>query len=127
MRMSTAEKKILIVFCYYILLGVIALTAFTLSVKDNEIVAHEYETYFLCESKGIDPNNPDECDRSGFEQYQTTGLTVCGYILVGIFPAVNLIFVVNIKELKGFFSHLATTTTAWVTTYRTTLLLLSQC
>ncbi len=107
MSMSTAEKKILIVFCYYILLGVIALMAFTLAVKDDEIVAHEYETYFLCESKGIDPNNPEECDRSGFEQYLTPGLMACAYILIGIFPALNLIFVVNIKELKEFFSHLA--------------------
>ncbi len=103
--MGTAEKKIFIIFCYYVVLGVIALTTFTLSVKNDDETIAEFQKYFVCEGKGIDPNNPEECDRSGFERYQTPGLTASAYILVGIFPAVSLIFAVNGKELKQFFKR----------------------
>lgn len=105
MRMSTPEKKILIISCYYVLLGVVALTAFTQTLKDNEALTREYEKYFLCESKGIDPDDTEACDRSDFEQYQTPGLTASAYFLLGFFPVANLIYAVNVKELKQFFSQ----------------------
>ena len=100
--MRTAERRILIIFCYYVLLGVIALTAFTYSIVNSNTLLDEYKKYFLCESKGIDSNNPEGCDRSGFENNKIPALTILSYILLGIFPAVNLIYAVNATELKQF-------------------------
>ncbi len=105
MRMRTPEKKILIAFCYYVLLGVISLSGLIRNIQNNEVIAREFEKYFICESTGIDPDDPEECDRSEFEQYRTPELVTCAYVLVGIFPAVNLIFAVNIKEYKQSFNR----------------------
>ncbi len=103
MRLGTPEKKILIASCYYVLLGVIALIALIRGAQNGEATTREIGKYYICESGGIDPDDSEECDRSGFQQYKTTELTVCAYILLGMFPAVNLIFVVNIKEYKQSF------------------------
>ena len=94
--LDTAERKILIIFCYYVILGVIALTTFTLSTKNSESVANGIVGYFGCESSG--PQTP--CDRSGFEPQLNPVLDCLSYILLGLFPAVNLVFAVNVKELK---------------------------
>ncbi len=103
MRLGTPEKKILIASCYYVLLGVIALSAFTNMITDGEAIREEFDKYFLCESGGIDPDDPEQCDRSGFEQYQIPGLTATASVLIGMFPVVNVVFAVNVKDLKQFF------------------------
>ncbi len=100
MRLGTPEKKILIAFCYYVLLGVISLSALIRIIQNNEVIARGFEKYFICESTGIDPDDPEECDKSEFEQYRTPELVTCSFAVAGIFSAVNLIFAVNVKEYK---------------------------
>ena len=56
--------------------------------------------YWQCEAIGIDPDRPCINLRASFEELTYPGLYVLGYLIFGLFPAVNLIFVVNIKELK---------------------------
>ena len=97
-KMKTVERKILVILCYYILLGAIALTSYTFSTRSVDEFTKGVSRYFLCESPGMDPDNP--CDRSGFENLSYPILTLFGYILLGLFPAVNLIFAVDIRELK---------------------------
>ena len=109
MKIGAIERKILIIICYYVLLGVVALTAFTQNLRTNTEFADELRKYFVCESKGIDPNSPEACDRSGFERHQMPALTALAFILLALFPAVNLIFAVNSRELKQFCSHFSRT------------------
>ena len=97
-KLKTVERKILVILCYYVLLGAIALTSYTLSTRNVEEFIKGVSHYFLCESPGMDPDSP--CDRSGFENFSYPILTLFGYILLGLFPAVNLIFAVDIRELK---------------------------
>ena len=94
---ETAEKKILIIFCYYVILGVIALTTFTLTTKDGPRVSDEIIAYFTCERLGT-----ENCDsqRSSYQMLLQPELNCLSYVLLGIFPAINLIFAVNIEELK---------------------------
>ena len=96
---GAAERKILIVFLYYITLGVFALTAFTLSTKklDENIV--ETLDYFECQKNGH--NNTCSYDP---QQYPT--VTLISYLLLGLFPAINLVFAVNIQEVKALVKHL---------------------
>ncbi len=103
LRLGTPEKKILIAFCYYVLVGVIALSELIQNFRHNEVIAREVGMYFICESGGIDPDDPEECDRSEFDQYRSPELVTCSFALAGIFPAVNLIFAVNIKQCKQSF------------------------
>ena len=92
---TTAERKILIVFCYYIVLTVIAITAYTLDLRDSDKVIQELVKYFICESTA--PENP--CDASFRDNFHTE-LTALAYVLLGFFPTSLLIFVISVKDVK---------------------------
>ena len=97
-KIDTAEKKILIIFCYYIILGVIGLVTFTFATRNDDRILEEIAGYFTCELPGIDPLNP--CDRSRYQALLDPELNCFSYILLGLFPVVNLIFAVNADKLK---------------------------
>ena len=99
-KIGTAERKVLIVFCYYIVLAVVALTTFTISTRNDDLTVRRILEYFTCEQGGHDPEDP--CSRSGFEELSNPAWTTMSYILLGMFPVVNLIYAVNVQELKAF-------------------------
>lgn len=101
---SIAEKKLLIVFCYYIFLQVIAFVTFSLSEQASDTLQTELFSYFLCEQNGQDPNNL--CSRSGFEHLINPGITISSFVLAMIAPAVNFVFVVDYHEVKQKLKHL---------------------
>jgi len=88
--------RVLIVFSYYAILGVSALTALCISSRSLQGYSIALDAYFLCERNGTGA----ECDRSGFESFTNPALVTIGYILVGIYPAVNLVYVIHIADLK---------------------------
>lgn len=100
LKIGTAERKLLIVFCYYVLLAVIALTAFTFSIKNLTQSVKFILEHFDCERDGHNTSNP--CSRSDFEALNNAALTSFSYILLGLFPIVNLVYAVNIQELKVY-------------------------
>ena len=83
---------------YYVILAVIALLAFSLTTRDGDRFISEVLSYFECERKGVDPDNP--CDTSGYISLLNVAITSISYILLGLFPLVNFIFVINVRELK---------------------------
>ena len=100
-----AERKILIIFCYYVLVVVIALIAFTVITRTIGQFAAAVADYWRCEVTGIDPENPCDELRASLVQegFSFSVLTSFAYILLGISPAVHLVFVVNVSELKQKF------------------------
>ena len=98
LQISTSERKILIVLCYYILLSVVALTGVTFPLRNAELLANALTEYWQCETAGVAPL----CNRlrASFEELTNPGIITVSYVLLWIFPAVNLIFAVNISELK---------------------------
>ena len=98
---GSAERKLLIILCYYVLLVVISLTGFTVSLRSSGLYIGALLEYMQCEATGVDPENP--CSRASFEEQTYPGLSTLAYVLLWIFPAVNLIFAVNISELKENF------------------------
>ncbi len=105
-KFGTAEKKILIVTCYYIVLSTVALTAFTLSTRDTPALVRNIGLYFLCEQRGHDPENP--CSRDYIKNSDSV-LTTLSYVLLSLFPVVNLIYAINIRELKEFMQKMKST------------------
>ena len=97
-KIGTAERKLLIVFVYYVVLTVISITAFTLIVQDADRLLLARLRYFECERKGVDPNNP--CDPNIHIKLEHVALTSLSYILLGLFPVVNFVFVISVRELK---------------------------
>ena len=54
--------------------------------------------YFCCEQGGHNPDNP--CSRSEIGDLSDFCLKIVLYILMALFPVVNLIYAVNVQELK---------------------------
>ena len=96
-RLGTAEKKVLIVFLYYVLLGIIALASFGINTRTLKAFVSALEVYFLCESAR---SGNCEQSRNTALQYSFSGLTDTSYILLALFPLVNLVYAFNFNELK---------------------------
>ena len=95
---STAEKKLLVVLCYYILFGVTALITFALYTARRDTLIATTIQYFTCEATG---HVPGKCDRALFQQHDDIWWLFCVvYILLGLIPTVNLIFVVNFGVIQ---------------------------
>ena len=78
----------------------IAITAYTLDLRDSDKVIEEIVEYFYCESTA--PENP--CDTS-FRDYAHTELTALAFVLLGFFPTVLLIFVISVSDVKKCCSY----------------------
>ena len=92
-NIGTAERKILLVLLYYISLGAVASTAFTLATKYQNYNITETLNYFDCQKSGF--NNT--CKLS-IKQFPT--VTVGAYVLLGLLPSINLVYALNVKEIK---------------------------
>ena len=77
-------------------------TTLTIAARNAELFAARLKDYFSCEQSGHDPNNP--CDRKSFSEISHPDLGVAALVLLGIFPVINLVYAINIKELKEKFN-----------------------
>lgn len=96
---GTAERKILFALCYYLVLSVFALTSFTLGTRNGGTFAEQLFNHFACERNGQDPENPNLCDRNDFRQLSNPEVTAVVFILLSLFPVVNLVYALNVMEL----------------------------
>ena len=103
-QFTTPELKVLIIFIYYFAIAAFALVAFT----ELAIIGPEFEDdlgeYFACEATGLGASAipGKDCSRP---QDRLGGVVVrtLSRSLLGLYPIVNLIYVVNVKELKQKF------------------------
>ena len=75
-----------------------AVLGFSLATRDAKRVTSEVIRYFECERKGVDPDNP--CDTSGYENIPNVYISLLSYILMGMYPLINFIYVIDVHELK---------------------------
>ena len=78
---GTAEKKLLILLCYYVLLGSEALVAFALNAKSIGAFVNAVIMYFICESSGIDTSGKCESQMKAYESLNNVGLSILVYVL----------------------------------------------
>ena len=98
-QFGTAQKKLLVVFCYYVMLSVVDLTTYTMIARNSPVLRESLQRYFFCEQSGRDSSKP--CNRSEFENMtNASGITLSYILLLAVFPVVNLVYIVNIQELK---------------------------
>ena len=103
LTISTAERKLLIVFCYYVLLDVLALMAFTITTRNIEQFEAAVTNYWQCELTGVDPESPCDALIASYREFSNPVLSSFGFVILGSSPAVNLIFAINFSELKQKF------------------------
>ena len=100
----TAERKIFIVFVYYIIFTVMSLLSYSQVTRNEELFTEAVLDYFDCERQGIDPQNP--CDTSGYEKFiVSVVLTTTSLMLLGFYPVLNFIFVIDVQELKKWLNR----------------------
>lgn len=96
LKIGTAEKKLLVIIIYYILLAVLALTTFTIFSRTLPLFTKRLFEYFVCEQDG----SGEVCSQSGFQDLTNPAPANMSFVLLALNPWLNLIFTVNIKELK---------------------------
>ena len=83
-------------FCYYFVLAIITLVTQSLVLRNREAFVDELIKYFACEQS--QPDTP--CSREGFERLSYPVLIALSYTFLTLFPLINFLFVVNIRETK---------------------------
>ena len=97
-KMTTAERKLLIVLCYFIISTTFGLTFFAEFSRKSALFEREITNYFICEQFGHNPADP--CDRQGIEKLSPAIVGYFSTALVGMMPSVYLVYAINFSELK---------------------------
>ena len=92
-RLSTPEIKLIVLFVYYTIFGVLS-SYFSVSMVDKSVVSASFQEYFRCESLGL-PNN---CSKP--TQEWLLFLLAFGYFLLSSNTSVNLTYVINWRKAK---------------------------
>ena len=97
----TPEVKILFILCYFLGIGLFSIAIFSASFWNTvPKFRQNLSKYFLCETIGTIGNSCTD-ERSALDDAIVIQLLFdVAYILLGLFPAVNLIYAVNISDLK---------------------------
>ena len=110
-KLSTAEKKIIIALCSFILFAVVTLVQNSLGLATLDTFIAGLTDYIKCEAFG---HIPGKCNRSDFEQHYNQYLAAISNILMGLIPLSILNFVLKWrsvqKKAKIFFKRLRRST-----------------
>ena len=98
-RLTTAEKKIMVVFMSFIIFGVYTMIQAGIVSAHSDKLIDGLRKYLTCEFTG---HVPGKCDRNDFEKYSYPYLLAVSYILLGLIPLSILNFVVNVRLTKAF-------------------------
>ena len=96
LKLHSGEVKVLVISCYFTIFAVFIITTFTINnvLKQAKLISAIMNN-FACEATGT----VNECDRS-FVDLRGDIFSILTFVLIGLFPIVNLIYVLNIRELK---------------------------
>ena len=98
LNFSTAEVKLLIFLCYFVVTFFISLVIFAITGIDYD-TNFDFFDYLHCELGGYDSNDP--CDDSVLFQSNSVTLRSIFTLMLNVTaPLMFLLFVVNVQELK---------------------------
>ena len=95
LKLHSGEVKLLIISCYFTVCSLAFLIIFPLANLQKDALFIDIANYFVCEATGT----LRQCDNP-FMELGGDILTILAMVLFGLFPIVNLIYVLNIRELK---------------------------
>ena len=93
-----AEIKVyIIIICLcYVVLGLVASLAYSISSAFLDDLQGELMSYFECERCGM--NSGRMCDRSGFESLTNPPLITIGYSVFVLYPVIMLVYLVRLRR-----------------------------
>ena len=98
------ELKVLIVLGYYVILGTAVLTIFTKALIDVQNFLEKFFALIGCESRGTPFGSAESActqQRVDLQRFDNPYPTTVAIIILGLLPAVNLVYIVQLKELKN--------------------------
>ena len=90
--LSKAEKKLMIIFCTFIVFGVFILAFTALVTSSADEFVDGLMEYFTCEAGGHIPNR---CSREVFEKHTYPYVAMVSYLLLGTMPITILNYVLD--------------------------------
>lgn len=96
LKLHSGEVKVLVISSYYAIFAVVLITTFTLhKIQNLEQLINDITNYFACEATGT----LRDCDKPSGTLHRRI-ISIVIWVLVGINPIVNLVLVINTRELK---------------------------
>lgn len=98
------ELKVLLVLLYYVVLGAAVLTIFTMALISLQDFIEKFFSLIACESRGIQPGSVEtSCteELQDLQRFDNPYPTMLAIMALGFLPAVNLIYIVEVKELAN--------------------------
>ena len=92
---SVAEIKIITIICYYLLVALYAVSVAVITIHETDPFVAELKNYFLCEANGV--SGAEVCSKKQLAQFDS-GSKVFAHILIGSYPAIFLIYAVQLKS-----------------------------
>ena len=96
------ELKVLIVLGYYVMLGAAVLTIFTMALINLEDFYDKIVAVVICESRGIPSGSSESIcttERQDLRRTNNPYPSTIAIVILGLLPAVNLVYVVKVKEV----------------------------
>ena len=87
----------MIVLVYFLIIALYSLPNFSVSALAGTTFKERLNTYFECESQGIQPGRT--CERN-FNRFTGEIVNAVTIILYALYPVVNLLFIINFYEIK---------------------------
>lgn len=94
--LKTATIKVFVICFCYVILGLGASLAWSISSAFLEEHQRELFNYFECERCGV--NSGQICDRNRFERLTNPPLITIGYSLFVLYPVITLVYVIRFKR-----------------------------
>ena len=91
-----AEIKVFIICLCYVILGLAASLAYSISSAFLDDHQRELMSYFECERCGVNPGRM--CNRTGFERLTNPPLITIGYSIFVLYPVITLVYIVRLKK-----------------------------
>lgn len=97
---SVPEVKILILSCFFIIFGIVALVNLSIGIRDSDIISDKLFAYFICQARGTIGNNTCYEEYDEFEMHLRPELNTATYFLMGLVPWSNLLFAIQVTDIK---------------------------
>ena len=96
LQIGKVEIKLMVVLIYYIVLVSILLSTLTVFSRNFTTLKEAMIRYFSCEVGG----NNQQCSLDDIDRLSHPFLLTSTYFFICMLPVFNLIYVVNVKEIK---------------------------
>ena len=97
---TVPEVKILILSCYFIIFGIVALINYSISIRDSDIILDKLLDYVACQAYGYSADYTCHAEYDRLRSYLKPELNASTHCLLGLLPWLNLLFAVQVSDIK---------------------------